>query len=67
MHAVDNILNTATGFEEEATVLSVAFDKETLNSLNFNSIDPSDALENFECNMDFKKTQGLKPVQRIEL
>ncbi len=67
VHAVDNILNTATGFEEEATVLSVAFDKETLNSLNFNSIDPSDALENFECNMDFKKTQGLKPVERIEL
>lgn len=29
-------------------------------------IDASDTIKTFECNMNFKKTQGLKPVPRIE-
>lgn len=65
VHAVDNVLNTATGYIEEATILSVVFDRETLNSLNFDMIDPSDAIQNFKHNMKYLKTGGLKPVDRI--
>ena len=65
VHAVDNVLNTATGYIEEATILSVVFDRETLNRLNFDMIDPSDAIQNFKHNMKYLKTGGLKPVDRI--
>lgn len=65
VHAVDNILNTQTGYEEEETILSVAFEKEILSRLNFELIDPSDALNNFRYNMKFLKTKGFQPVDRI--
>lgn len=67
VHATDDVLNTSTGFNEEVTILSVLFDREKLNGLNFDLIDPSDALQNFVCNMKFLKTAGLKPVERISL
>ena len=65
VHAVDNILNTATGYEEELTLLSVKFTREKLMSLNLAMVDPSDALSQFECNMKFKKTAGFDPVDRV--
>lgn len=65
VHAVDNILNTATGFEEELTLLSVKFTRDKLMSLNLAMVDPSDALSQFECNMKFKKTQGFEQVDRV--
>ena len=65
VHAVDNILNTATGYEEELTLLSVKFTREKLMSLNLSMVDPSDALSGFECNMKFKKTAGFDPVNRV--
>jgi len=65
VHAVDNILNTQTGYEEEKTILSVVFEREILEKLNFQRIDPSDALNNFRHNMRFLKTKGFQPVERI--
>lgn len=67
IHAVDTALNTATGYEEQCTVLSVLIDREHLGNINLEMIDPSDAVSSFPCHMDFKKTQGLKPVSRIEI
>lgn len=65
VHAVHNKLDSSTGHNEEITVLSVNFDIETLNSLNFELIDPSDSLCNFEHNMKFLKTTGFKKVDRV--
>ncbi|MCQ2531578.1 MAG: DUF4236 domain-containing protein [Saccharofermentans sp.] len=65
VHAVDKVLNTATGFEDEMTLLSVKFDRETVMALNLGLVDPSDALTNFQTNMKFKKTEGFAPVDRI--
>jgi len=65
VHAVDNILNTQTGHEEEKTILSVVFERDILEKLNFELIDPSDALNNFKYNMKFLKTKGFQPVERI--
>jgi len=65
VHAVDNVVNTQTGHEEEITILSVVFKRDVLEGLNFQLIDPSDALKNFKHNMKFLKTAGFKPVERI--
>jgi hypothetical protein len=65
VHAVDNILDTATGFSEDKTILSVVFERSRLEPLNFELIDPSDALQNFQHNMKYAKTSGFKPVERI--
>ncbi|WP_422122318.1 DUF4236 domain-containing protein [Planococcus sp. X10-3] len=67
VHAMDEILDTSTGKTETLPVLSVRFDKTALNSLNFEAIDCSDSMVNFEHNMKFKKTQGFAPVEKIEL
>lgn len=66
VHATDGILNTATGHQEQLTLLSVRFDRRTLSGLNFDLVDPSDAITNFKHQMDFTKTKGFQPVFKIE-
>jgi len=63
---LDNLLNTQTGFLEKQPILSVAIPKTTINKLNFSQLDPSDAMKNFICNMNFKKTKGFEVVERIK-
>lgn len=65
VHAYEDQLNTATGHEEKAAILSVKYDKPTLESLNFTNLDPSDALGNFEHQMKFKKTKGFEQVKEV--
>jgi hypothetical protein len=64
--AVDELLNSQTGHLEEAPILSVAVSRSTIESLNLNSIDPSDSMANFKHNMSFKKTKGFDRVERID-
>ena len=65
VHAVDVALNSATGNEEEVTILSVAIDRDRLTGINMDRIDPSDALEALGCRMSFKKTTGFGSVSRV--
>ena len=65
VHAVDKVLNPATGNDEEVTILSVRIKRDAMAVLNFERIDPSDCVENFECNVKFRKTAGYAPVDRI--
>ncbi len=65
INAVDDLLNTSTGHIEEQIILSVAIPRTTLESLNLEFIDPSDSLENFVHNMNFKKTKGFEIVDEI--
>lgn len=65
--AMDELLNTSTGHKEEVPVLSVAISKETLKGLDLNSLDPSDAMNNFVHNMNFKKTLGFSRVEEIDV
>ncbi|KOF10621.1 hypothetical protein AC739_08130 [Planococcus glaciei] len=67
VHAMDEVLNTSTGRTKILPILSVKFDKATLNSLYFEAIDCSDSMTNFEHNMRFKKTQGFAPVEKVQL
>jgi len=66
VHAYDEQLNMETGHLERFCILSVKFDRATLDSLNFDFIDPSDALNNFQHNMKFLKTKGFGAVGEIE-
>lgn len=65
IHAMDTVLNTQIGKYEKVDVLSVKIPREKLLSLNFDMIDPSDSMVNFECNMKFLKTKGFQPIQRL--
>lgn len=65
IHAVDTQLNTATGNEDEITIVSVMIKRDALMTINFERIDPSDCLAGFEINEKFKKTSGFAPVDRI--
>ncbi len=64
--AMDNVLNGATGHMEELPILSVAFSRSTMSTLNLDAIDPSDAMKNFVHNMSFKKTNGFAPVAVLD-
>jgi hypothetical protein len=64
--AKGNVLNTATGRMEEVSLLSALLVLETINTLDFNNIDPSDSMRNFKHNMGFKKSQGMFPVVELE-
>ncbi len=66
VHAVDGVLDTTTGNEEEITILSVKFERDRFDGINFDFIDPSDFVGTFENNMEFVKTAGFKPVYRID-
>ncbi len=65
IHAVDKVLNPATGNDEEVTIASVKIKRDAMATLNFERIDPSDCLESFESNVKFRKTAGYAPVDRV--
>lgn len=60
-----NVLDAQVGRIDNITILSVKIDKATLEKLNFDLIDPFDALNNFEHNVKFLKTRGFQPVERL--
>ena len=65
--AEDELLDAATGKVEPQPILSVYMDRITLEALNFERVDPSDAMRNVHHNMNFKKTQGFKPVAVVSV
>lgn len=64
--AVDELLNSKTGHLDKTPILSVLVSRSTFDSLNLETIDPSDSMENFVHNMSFKKTKGFDSVERID-
>ncbi|EGT3606795.1 DUF4236 domain-containing protein [Clostridium perfringens] len=65
INALDKRINTTNGLYEEEVILSTKIDRDVLEKLNMELIDPSDSMVNFETNMSFKKTGGLNRVERI--
>jgi len=61
------MLNKATGYHEHSMVLSVFYVRETIEHINYDLIDPSDAITNFVHNMNFKKTRGFEKVDQMEM
>jgi hypothetical protein len=65
IHTQTNSLNTQTGNIENNTILSIEIDRDNLESLNFDLIDPFDALNNFKHNVKFLKTKGFQPIDKL--
>ena len=55
-------VNPSTGNDEEVTILSIIFDREKMANLNFERINPFEALKNFEHNVNYKTTKGFAAV-----
>lgn len=59
------LLNTRTGHQAIETILSVLMSRQVFARLNFNCLDPSDAMENFPHRTEYKKTSGFGPVEPL--
>lgn len=66
VNAFTDLLNTQTGHMERQPILSVAVPRETLDRLNFETLDPSDSLGNFVFRMVFSKTKGFQAIETIK-
>jgi hypothetical protein len=67
VHARAFLLDPSTGHSEAPTVVSVAFDRDRFQALNFDEIDPSDALERFPHEMSFSAKRGFRAVDEITM
>ena len=65
VNAKGSLINSATGNFEEQTIVSVKINRPKLEQLNFDLLDPSDSMSNFDHKMDFNKNEGFKPVEDL--
>jgi hypothetical protein len=57
-----DILNTKTGHVEATPVLSVILPRGSVERINWNAVDPSDAVSNFTNRMSFKRGAGMAAI-----
>lgn len=67
VHAVAELLDTATGHLEPRPILSVLFARATFDRLNFSAIDASDSMKLFVHRMKFSKAQGFNAIEVLDL
>ncbi|HDZ8896856.1 TPA: hypothetical protein RUX41_003219 [Aeromonas dhakensis] len=67
INAEDHLLNKSTGHLEPQSLLSVYITRDGVSRLNMEYIDPSDAMNNFIHNVNFKKTKGFEPVNEVKV
>jgi hypothetical protein len=65
--ALGEILNTQTGHLEQKPILSVAIPRDSIDRIQWESVDPADAMVNFVHRMCFKKSKGLFAVEPVRL
>ncbi len=65
VHAMAKLVNTSTGHLEDTPIVSVLLPPETIDNLNFETLDPSDSMKNFVHNMKFTKTNGFSQVDKL--
>ena len=62
VYALDKVLNTATGNEEDVCIVKARISRSSLYGINFEKVDPSDCLDNIGCEMKYSKTKGFRPL-----
>ncbi|HWY34997.1 MAG TPA: hypothetical protein VNX68_10145 [Nitrosopumilaceae archaeon] len=61
------LLDTGTGKMDDQTILSVALTRDKMDIINFNLIDPIDAMKNFQPHMKLMSSgAGFAPVEKID-
>jgi len=59
------MLDSSTGHIEETPILSIYVPRDTIAGLNLARVDASDAMANFNHNMNFLKTKGFKVIEPL--
>ena len=67
IHAKDSFIDTSLGSSTPQDILSVLITRESLAPINFEAVDPSDSMVNFDFDMKFLKTKGFQPIQRLNV
>jgi hypothetical protein len=67
INALSDVLNSQTGHIEESTILSVYIPRSTANRLNWENLDPSNALKNFRHEMGFERGDGFHAVEPLSV
>lgn len=62
-----DMLNSANGYKERTPILSVHFVRSTMFALNMKSLDPSDAMANFNHAMKFSRTKGFAQIDPLRI
>jgi hypothetical protein len=57
---IDQLLNSSTGYQEDQPILSVAIPRSTLDSLNLDTIDPSESMSKLCTQHGVHEDQGLQ-------
>jgi hypothetical protein len=57
--------SSVNGSDEIGIALSVRYVRDTFTKLNFDRIDPSDSMQNFEHRMNFKRGEGFRFVESL--
>lgn len=65
IHSKSKLLSKTTGRIEDQVILSVRYIRETMKTISFENINPSDSMSNFIHNMGFKKSQGMSVVEAL--
>jgi hypothetical protein len=65
VHMLSDMVDGSTGRLAKQPILSAVLYPATLAGLNFDLLDAAEAMKNFKHNMNFSKTTGFKPVDRI--
>lgn len=56
------IFNSATGNDDKHCILAVMIEREKIQKLNFDLLDPSDSMQNFVCKMNFDAKKGFQKI-----
>jgi hypothetical protein len=65
VHMLVDLVDSATGRPGEQPIVSAIIYRESLEKLNFELLDPAEAMKNFKHNMNFTKTGGFRPVEKL--
>ena len=60
------LVDAATGHTANTPVLSVAVPRHKAEALNYETLDPSEAMTNFLHRMGFKKSAGMRPIAALK-
>ena len=66
VHMLSDMVDGSTGRLAKQPILSAVLYPDTLAGLNFDLLDPAEAMKNFKHNMSFSKTTGFRPVDQID-
>lgn len=66
VNAEKEMIERKTGHVVNATILSVMIERNIIEKLNIDNIDPSHCMSNFRHNINFSKNEGLLPVDHLK-